>query len=191
MQFSRSGVAAGDLLQNQPDLATMTKGALNMVSKNPNGFFLMVEGGAIDWAAHANNLPRIIEEQIAFNLMVESVVDWVEKNSSWDETLVIVTTDHGNGLLQGPDSNVNAYSEIVNQGAGALPLVRWHTDNHTRELVPVYAKGKGADYLLSISKPEPTLAHYSHTTEASQRYVDNTNIFDTVAKSFGIQTDKK
>lgn len=191
LQFNRSGVSAGNLLQNQPDLATMTKGALNMIGKNPNGFFLMVEGGAVDWAAHANNLPRIIEEQIDFNLTVESVIDWVEKNSSWDDTLVIVTTDHGNGLLQGPDSNVNAYSEIVNQGAGALPLVRWHTDTHTRELVPVYAKGKGADYLLSIAKPEPTLAQYSHVTEEAQRYVDNTNIFDTVAKSFGIQTDKK
>ena len=57
--------------------------------------------------------------------------------------------------------------------------------------MPVYAKGKGADYLLSIAKPEPTLAQYSHVTEEAQRYVDNTNIFDTVAKSFGIQTDKK
>ncbi|MEH2920830.1 alkaline phosphatase [Samsonia erythrinae] len=187
LQFNRDGVSAGNLLPNQPDLATMTKGALNLVAKNPNGFLLMVEGGAVDWAAHANNLPRLIEEQIDFNLAVEAVANWVEENSSWDETLVIVTTDHGNGLLQGPDSNTHAYSDIVNQGAGALPLVRWHTDTHTRELVPVYAKGPGADFLTNVAKPNPGLATY-HVPEESQHFVDNTDIFRTVANAFGIAT---
>jgi alkaline phosphatase len=45
----------------------MTRGALNVLERDEDGFFLMVEGGAVDWAAHANNLPRIIEEQIDFN----------------------------------------------------------------------------------------------------------------------------
>ena len=190
LQFNRSGQAAGNLLNNQPDLATMTQGALNVVSRNPNGFFLMVEGGAVDWAAHANNLPRLIEEQIDFNLAVEAAVNWVEKNSSWDETLMIITTDHGNGMLQGPDSDTNAYSKIINQGAGALPLVRWHADNHTRELVPVYAKGVGADYFLSIAKSEPNLGRIYDAPEGSQRYVDNTNIFDAATNALGIKTDK-
>lgn len=75
LQFNRSGVSAGNLLENQPDLATMTLGALNVVSKNNKDFFLMVEGGAVDWAAHANNLPRIVEEQIDFNLAVEAAVN--------------------------------------------------------------------------------------------------------------------
>lgn len=190
LQFNRDGQAGGDLLDNQPDLATMTKGALNVVSKNPNGFFLMVEGGAVDWAAHANNLPRLIEEQIDFNLAVESAVEWVEKNSSWDETLVIVTTDHGNGLLQGPDSDTNIYSQIINQGAGALPLVRWHTDNHTRELVPVYAKGIGAGFFDSVAQKEPNLGKVYKVEAQSQRYVDNTHIFDAAAHALGIKTDK-
>ncbi|MCK3657332.1 alkaline phosphatase [Pasteurellaceae bacterium Pebbles2] len=190
LQFNRAGTSAENRLSTSPDLATMTKGALNVVSQNPNGFFLMVEGGAVDWAAHANNLPRIIEEQIDFNLTVEAVVDWVEKNSSWEETLVIVTTDHGNGLLQGVNSDQKAYAEIINQGAGALPLVRWHTDNHTRELVPVYAKGQGANYFTTIAKDAPSLANYSYTTKEMQRYIDNTNIFDAAAKSLGIKTDK-
>ncbi|QTF08789.1 alkaline phosphatase [Brenneria izadpanahii] len=187
LQFNRDGVAAGNLLPNQPDLPTMTKGALNLVAKNPNGFMLMVEGGAVDWAAHANNLPRLIEEQIDFNRAVEAVAEWVEENSSWDETLVIVTTDHGNGLLLGPDSNNDAFSDIVNQGAGALPLVRWHTDTHTRELVPVFAKGPGADFLTSVAKHDAGLAAY-HVSEDNQQYVDNTDIFRTVANAFGINT---
>lgn len=188
LQFNREGVAAGGLLANQPDLPTMTRGALNVVSRDPDGFFLMVEGGAVDWAAHANNLPRLIEEQIDFNRSVETVVDWVEKNSSWDDTLLIVTTDHGNGLLLGPDSDKSIYSDIVSQGAGALPLVRWHNDNHTRELVPVYAKGKGASYFPSVAKAEPGLAAY-HVPAESQVYIDNTDVFRAGIKAFGLEVD--
>ena len=103
---------------------------------------------------------------------------------------MIITTDHGNGMLQGPDSDTNAYSKIINQGAGALPLVRWHADNHTRELLPVYAKGVGADYFLSIAKSEPNLGRVYDAPEGSQRYVDNTNIFDVATNALGIKTDK-
>lgn len=190
LQFNRTGQAGGQLLENQPDLTTMTKGALNVLSKNPKGFFLMVEGGAVDWAAHANNLPRLIEEQIDFNLAVEAAVKWVEQNSSWDETLLIVTTDHGNGLLQGPNSDKNLYEPIINQGAGALPLVRWHADNHTRELVPVYAKGVGAEFFNGVARKDPNLGRIYQVSEESQRYVDNTHIFDVATKALGINTDK-
>lgn len=190
LQFNRPGVTAGNLLDNTPSLPTMTKAALNVLEKNDKGFFLMVEGGAVDWAAHANNLPRLIEEQIDFNEAVETVVEWVEKNSSWDETLVIVTTDHGNGLLQGPDSNTVAYSPIINQGAGALPLVRWNTDNHTRELVPVYAHGAGADYFTKIAKKDDGLAIYN-VPEESRVFIDNTDIFRGALDAFGIQEDAK
>ena len=82
-----SGVAFNP---NVPSLETMTRGALAYLSQDPNGFFVMIEGGAVDWAAHANNTARIIEEQVDFNRSVAAVVEWVEQNSSWDETLVIV-----------------------------------------------------------------------------------------------------
>ncbi|MFC0219591.1 alkaline phosphatase [Pseudochelatococcus lubricantis] len=190
LQFNRPGVTAGNLLENTPDLTTMTRGALNMLEKNDKGFFLMVEGGAVDWAAHANNLPRLIEEQIDFNDAVKAVADWVENKSSWDETLVIVTTDHGNGLLQGPDSNVNAYSPIISQGAGALPLVRWNTDNHTRELVPLYAHGVGAGYFVKAAKKDAGLAAYN-VPEENRVYVDNTDVFRAAANAFGIEVPAK
>lgn len=188
LQFNRDGLGMGDLLDNQPSLVTMTRGALNLLSDNEEGFFLMVEGGAVDWAAHANNLPRVIEEQIDFNHSVAAAVEWVEENSSWEETLVIVTTDHGNGLIQGIDSNENAYSPILNQGAGALPLVRWHSDTHTRELVPLYARGPGADYFLEIAQDDAGLAVYN-VDEASQRYVDNTDVFFATAQAMGLDVE--
>lgn len=186
LQFDRNGNAAGGQLANQPDL-TMTKGALNVVSRNPKGFFLMVEGGAVDWAAHANNLPQLVEEQIDFNRAVEAAVDWVEKNSPWNDTLIMVTTDHGNGFLQGTDSERNFYSPIVNQGAGRLPLARWHTDNHTLEPVPVYAQGAGAEYLLAAARPEPKLGTYFNVPRPAQKFVDNTHIFRTVMHALGLR----
>ncbi|MGV3575287.1 MAG: alkaline phosphatase [Devosia sp.] len=63
----------------------MPEGALHVLSQNDKGFFLMVEAGAVDWAAHANNLPRIVEEQVEFNHTVAAVVDWLEANTSWEE----------------------------------------------------------------------------------------------------------
>ncbi len=188
-QFNRAGVGMGDKLENQPDLSTMAEGALQLLSKDEDGFFLMVEGGAVDWAAHANNLPRIIEEQIEFNEAVEATVEWIEKNSSWDETLLIVTTDHGNGLLQGPDSNTVAYSPVLNQGAGALPLVRWNSDTHTRELVPLYAKGKGAELFKDLAKPDAGLATYGVPAE-SQVFVDNTDVFRVSMEALGLDQEK-
>jgi alkaline phosphatase len=190
LQFDRDGVGMGELNENVPSLATMAEGALNVLGDDPDGFFLMVEGGAVDWAAHANNLPRIVQEQIAFNEAVESVVDWVETNSSWEETLVIVTSDHGNGLLLGPDSDDEAFQPIVNQGQGAMPLVRWHSDNHVNELVPLWANGAGSELVTeAATRTDPGLAHYG-VEGAAQRYLDNTQVFDVMTEAMGIDADE-
>lgn len=82
-------------------LEDMTKAALNVLSHDEDGFFTMIEGGAIDWAGHANATVGNIEEMDDFNKSVEAVTEWVEKNSSWEETLVIVTADHETGYLNG------------------------------------------------------------------------------------------
>lgn len=55
-----------------PTLVLMTRGALNHLGKNENGFFAMIEGGAVDWAAHANDTAGIIGEQIDFNDSVQA-----------------------------------------------------------------------------------------------------------------------
>jgi len=85
-----------------PTLAQMAEAALTVLNRNPNGFVLMVEGGAIDWAAHNNNMNEMIGEQIGFNNAIQAVSDWVDdpnNGSSWDNTLVIVTGDHETGYL--------------------------------------------------------------------------------------------
>jgi alkaline phosphatase len=85
-----------------PTLAQMTTAALTVLGRSPEGFVLMVEGGAVDWAGHANNMDQMIGELIGFNNAVQAVIDWVndpENGSSWDNTLVIVTGDHETGYL--------------------------------------------------------------------------------------------
>ena len=95
---------AAPLNRNVPTLATMSKAAINCLDNNPKGFYLMIEGGAVDWANHANQPDRMIEEQIDFVEAVEAVVAWIESHGGWDETLLILTADHECGLLWGPNS---------------------------------------------------------------------------------------
>jgi alkaline phosphatase len=186
LQFNRDGEGMGNLVGGVPDLPTMTRGALNVLSDDPDGFFLMVEGGAVDWAAHANDLPRVIEEQIDFNRAVEVAVAWVEANSSWEETLVVVTTDHGNGLLLGPDSGERFFQPIVNQGAGALPLGTWHTDNHTNELVRLFAKGAGTEAIAARADQVDHGLGFYGVPEEGRVYLDNTELFEAMVEAMGL-----
>ena len=113
----------------------------------------------MDWMAHANNTGRIIEEQIDFNHAVQAAVDWVEAHSNWRETLIVVATDHGNGLPLGPESDRVPFQPVQNRGAGVLPGVLWHHGNHTRENTLLWAHGAGAQTLYAeVQAVDPALA---------------------------------
>ncbi|MBB5692931.1 alkaline phosphatase [Muricoccus pecuniae] len=186
LQQGRDGEGMTPGLDNVPELSTMAEGALNVLSQDEDGFFLMVEGGAVDWAAHANDTGRIIEEHVSFNETVASVVDWVEANSSWDETMVIVTTDHGNGLLLGPDAATVPFQPVQNNGEGEIPGVSWHTGNHTNELVPIWAQGPGSELLAeAATKVDPGLANYEFRG-LGQNYLDNTDVFHAMMGAMGL-----
>jgi alkaline phosphatase len=87
-----------DVFEN-PTLADMTRAALAVLSTNPQGFWLMVESGDVDWANHDNNLDTSIGAVNSGDDAVRAVTDWVEAHSNWDETVVIVTADHGHYLV--------------------------------------------------------------------------------------------
>jgi alkaline phosphatase len=150
LQQSRAGDANANpyvipLTTTVPTLVEMTKASLNVLDNNPNGFFIMIEGGAIDWAAHSNQKGRVIEEQIDFNNSVDAVIQWVNTNSNWNETMVIVTADHETGYLWGPGSGAPAtFNPIVNNGQNNLPGMAYFSPEHTNSLVPFFAKGGGS-----------------------------------------------
>lgn len=149
---------------NVPTLAEMTRGALNVLDEDEDGFFLMVEGGAVDWAGHTNAGGRVIEEQTDFNRSVIAVVNWVKENSSWDETLVIVTSDHETGYMTGPGcKNGSEGAELKgleNNGAMQSPGFEWHSGGHTNQLIPFFAKGCGAEHFKSNVKKDLVRGDY-------------------------------
>ncbi|MCE7060301.1 alkaline phosphatase [Dyadobacter sp. CY343] len=92
-------------LQNSiPTLAEMTRKTLELLSKNPKGFVVQIEGGKVDWAAHSNDAGGLLYDQIAFDEAIQVALDFAAKDK---ETLVIITTDHGNANpgLFGSDQN--------------------------------------------------------------------------------------
>ena len=163
-----------------PTLATMSKGALCCLSQNPKGFYLMIEGGAVDWANHERQPQRMIEEQIDFYQALDEVTAWVEKHSSWEETLLIVTADHETGLIWGTPSDTIAFTPITDHGPGKVPGLKYNHNGHTNSLVPLYIRGAGAERFLSlvVGTDQKAAATYGN----SGRYVDNTSIF-TVANA--------
>ena len=85
-------------------LGDMTKIALDYLSKQDNGFILMIEGSQIDWAGHHNDQPYLLSEMKDFNTALNTVLDFEEKNK---ETLVVVTADHETGGMSIIDGNLD------------------------------------------------------------------------------------
>ncbi|MEM1344799.1 MAG: alkaline phosphatase [Pseudomonadota bacterium] len=212
LQASREELGEGDTPSGMafnpavPDLETMALGAINVLDQNPNGFFLMVEGGAVDWMGHANNMPRFIEEQIDFDRAVDAVIAWVEANSSWDETLLIVTSDHETGGIWGEGTYTNGvggpvaadrsgeallaarfdpaedffneFLAVQDRGAGNLPGFQFASRNHTNELVPLWAMGPGVEKFAEFTRTDQGAAElWGAQYDWDGTYIDNTAVF--------------
>jgi len=193
-----------------PTLAESTIAALTVLQKNPNGFILMIEGGAVDWAAHENNMDLMIGEMTDFNEAVQAVIDWVDDPADsidWSNTLVIVTGDHEAGYLTaGPGIFQNqplgevsdptlALEKIISGSegegrraswddldgdsvidAGETVYWAWNSGSHTNTLLPLYARGAGADQLETYAIGYDTVRGY---------YLDNTDVFSVMDSTIG------
>ena len=113
-------------------LAEMTKKALELLSQNEKGFFLMVEAALIDFAGHDNDTEYTILETIDFDEAVGEALAFAAADGN---TLVIVTSDHeaGGMALTGGDLKERRVDAI------------WSTTGHTATMVPVFAYGAGAE----------------------------------------------
>lgn len=101
-----------DRPETEPHLKEMAMTAVRRLADNPEGFVLQIEGARVDHGGHANDFPASLFDMIAFDETVAAVAEWA---SGRDDTLVIVTTDHGTG---GPDLTV--YGEASRRGLETL-----------------------------------------------------------------------
>jgi alkaline phosphatase len=117
-----------------PHLSDTTDMALDILEEDPEGFFLMVEGGRIDHAAHANDIRRTIHETLEFADAVQLAMDWAFGRT---DTLIIVTADHETGGL----------TVLPGEDPDGYPNVSWLWGEHTWYDVPIYASGVNADMI--------------------------------------------
>ena len=95
----------------QPSLAEMTKKAINLLSQDKDGFFLIVEGSKVDWAAHANDPIGMISDILAFDEAVGVALDFAKKDGN---TMVIAAPDHGNsGITIGSKATDSNYDKTL------------------------------------------------------------------------------
>ena len=113
-------------------LTNATKLAIESLSSNEEGFFLMIEGAQIDWGGHDNDADYLISELIDFDNTIGVALDFAKLNG---ETLVIVTADHETGGFTLAQDNGD-YNKIK-------PV--FSTDGHSATMVPVFAKGPNAE----------------------------------------------
>ncbi len=140
------------MIPTVPSLVEMSMAAINHLDDNPKGFYLHIEGGACDWAMHGNSMARMIEEHTDFNNTVRAVIDYLDANTNgnnWENTLLIVTSDHDHNLY-GPDSDLIAFQDVTPARDGGLPGHMWHDDNHGNQLVPAWVRGPNADKLAKM-----------------------------------------
>ncbi len=80
--------------RKHPTLREMTSKALDHLSQNEKGFFLMVEAGQIDWAAHSSDVSTMLHQMLQFDKTIGYTMEWVRKNG---DTLLVLTADHETG----------------------------------------------------------------------------------------------
>ncbi|MBC8490297.1 MAG: alkaline phosphatase [Bacteroidetes bacterium] len=141
-----SGKLAGLLYEDAPPKYSEGRGdmlpvasmkAIEILSKDKDGFFLMIEGSQIDWAGHANDTKYIVDEMLDFDRTIGKVLEFAEKDGN---TLVIVTADHETGGM-GLNNGDLEKGEVI---------AKYTSGNHTGVMVPVFAYGPGSDNFRGI-----------------------------------------
>jgi alkaline phosphatase len=119
-------------------LREMTDIAIKTLSRDKDGFFLMVEGSMIDWGAHAKNFDYTISEVIDMDDAVGVAKEFAETNG---ETLIVITADHETGGLSLVEGNLRDHKATGNFIG---------TGNHTGVMVPIFTYGPGAERFSGI-----------------------------------------
>jgi alkaline phosphatase len=118
----------------EPTLAQQARAALAVLDRDPDGFFLMIEGGRIDHGGHANVETNVIHETLAFDETIADVVAWARARGN---VTVLVTADHECGGLR----------VLAPAPAGVVPDVSWRWGSHTNAHVAIFGDGPGTEVI--------------------------------------------
>ena len=124
--------------EREISLAEMTRKAIEILSTNENGFFLMVESSQIDWGSHRGDSDGIIRETIDLDHAVGAGLEFAKRDGN---TLVVVTSDHETGGYCFTDGSTEKHS---------IRIAICATSGHTGTMVPLFAYGPGSEVLGGI-----------------------------------------
>lgn len=102
-------------------LAQMTANAIDFLGKDGKGFFLMAEGGKIDWAAHNNDAATVFQEVMDFSAAVQEAIDFYHQHP--DETLIIVTADHETGGLSLGNGETEIHLKLLENQKASMEVM--------------------------------------------------------------------
>lgn len=149
-----------EVLKNTtPTLSEMTKIAIKKMKSNKNGFVLQVEAGKVDWAAHANDSAGLIYDQIAFDEAVKVAMEFAKEDK---ETLVIITSDHGNanpGLIYGKNANDHFDNMRNFKATNEKILGSFSNQNSVNDIIDTIKNYNNIE--ISIEDAQSILSYYS------------------------------
>lgn len=122
-----------DRPETEPTLAEMTQKAIDILSRNKDGFFLMVEGSKIDWAAHANDPVGVVSDVIAFDDAVKVALDYAKKDK---DTVVIVAADHFTGGMSIGNLDKNYDIQHIKEFIGPLKKAKLTGEGLEKKINP-------------------------------------------------------
>jgi alkaline phosphatase len=150
-----------------PTLENASIAALEVLSRDPEGFFLLIEQGDIDWSNHANDFARMVGCVSDLDAAVRGVVAFVDRPDDevdWTNTTLIVTADHANSYMRFVRPLYSG--DLPRQEASTYPdgEITYGTGSHTSELVTVYARGLAAAKLHDYETLYPGLGIIDDTS---------------------------
>ena len=122
--------ASGEVDFAEARLPLLARVAIDRLSRDPDGFFLMIEHEGTDGASHQNRTEAFIDSMVSFDEAVGVALDYAE---SRPDVLIIATADHETGGLR------------IHPEKGMEMQLAWGTKSHTGGAVPIFAKGPGAE----------------------------------------------
>ncbi|OIQ18620.1 MAG: alkaline phosphatase [Flavobacterium sp. MedPE-SWcel] len=150
-----------ELTDVTPTLAEMTEKAIDNMKGNKKGFVLQVEAGKVDWGAHSNDIGALLYDQVAFDDAIKTAIDFAEKDG---ETLVVITTDHGNGnpgIIYGKKANENFDSLQKYTQTNEWILNEIHNTTSVSEVQDIVKQANAAE--ITEEEAKKVLSYYTGT----------------------------